>query len=359
MNAPHELFELQLSRFIRAPREKVFDAFVDEALLGAWHCPRGMEVSAAQVDARVGGAWRIDMRSREGTRFVVGGRYREITRPSRLVYSWQWEAGGPMPELQTLVEVDFSEKDGGTELRMRHSGFPLATMRDSHGEGWRSCFNRLSDLLDERGTAATLTLLGDSRSSYTRTVRMALAEKGLAYSFKPCAPHSAEILAVHPFGKIPALLDGDTALWETSAIVKYIDACFGSGPTLTPARIADRVACEQWISAVNCYLYDTMVRRFVLQYFFPRGEGGQPDRGVISGALKEMPAQLRALERAYGARDYLAGDEPSFADLFVAPILAYVEHMPDAQALFADVPNVRRAQAVLRRRASFASTEPQ
>ena len=52
------------------------------------------------------------------------------------------------------------------------------------------------------------------------------------------------------------------------------------------------------MSAVNSYLYDTMVRRYVLQYIFPKGEGGQPDRGVIGRALQEMPAQLAVLERA-------------------------------------------------------------
>ena len=68
-----------------------------------------------------------------------------------------------------------------------------------------------------------------------------------------------------------------------------------------------------------------MVRRYVLQYVFPRGADGQPDRGVIDAALKEMPAQLAALDKAYGAGDWLAGGALSMADLFVAPILAYVE----------------------------------
>jgi glutathione S-transferase len=75
MNAP-ETLDLQLSRFIRAPREKVFDAFVNEALMSAWQCPRGMSVASARADARVDGPWRIEMRSREGTRFVVGGHYK-------------------------------------------------------------------------------------------------------------------------------------------------------------------------------------------------------------------------------------------------------------------------------------------
>jgi glutathione S-transferase len=101
-----------------------------------------------------------------------------------------------------------------------------------------------------------------------------------------------------------------------------------------------------------------MVRRYVLQYIFPRGADGQPDRGVIDAALKEMPAQLAALDKAYGAGDWLAGGALSMADLFVAPILAYVERMPEGAALLAAAPNVKRAQATMRARASFIQTDP-
>src|SRR5439155_25779083 len=133
------------------------------------------------------------------------------------------------------------------------------------------------------------------------------AETGVAITLQSCAPHSAEILTLHPFGRIPALRDGDTPVWETSAILRYLDESFDGPLTLTPGRISDRVACEQWVSAVNSYLYDTMIRRYVLQFVFPRGEAGQPDRGVIDKAMKEMPAQLGALERAYAHGDFLAG----------------------------------------------------
>jgi glutathione S-transferase len=355
-----ETFTLQLSRFIRAPREQVFDAFVTKELMGAWMSPRGMHIPEISADARVGGAWRIEMRARDGSRFRVGGHYRELRRPERVAYTWQWEGEpNPMPGVQTLIEVELIDKEGGTELRMTHTGFPAEAARDAHQHGWTSCLNKLNDLVDARGTAGTLTLLGDVRSTYTRTARMGLAEKGVAITLQPCRPHSPELLALHPFGRIPALRDGDTAVWETSAILRYADECFDGPLTLTPGRISDRVLCDQWVSAVNCYLYDTMVRRYVLQYVFPNGEGGQPDRGVIDKAVGEMATQLAALERAYGRSDFLAGGALSFADLFVAPILAYVEALPEGARLLSDMPNIRRAQAGLRQRPSFIATDPQ
>jgi glutathione S-transferase len=186
---------------------------------------------------------------------------------------------------------------------------------------------------------------------------MGLAEKGVKYRLEQTAPRSPEILAVHPFGRIPALRDGELALFETSAILRYIDESF-DGPPLLPWTIRDRARCEQWVSAINAYCYDSMIRRYVLQYMFRRGVDGKPDRGAIDAALKEIPGQLAIFDRAYGDGDYLAGAGPCMADLFLAPIVAYVEAMPEGPQLLAAVPNIKRAQAVMRARPSFRETEP-
>lgn len=359
MNAP-ERFTLSMTRFIRAPREKVYDAFATEAGLAAWMGPRGMKVRSAKVDPRVGGAWRVEIYNRDGFTLVVGGQYKQLQRPSSVAYTWKWEGEqNPMPHLETLVEVRFTEKDGGTELHMTHSGFPVAAAREGHHQGWISTFNRLNDYLDPQGSAGTISLLGDVRSSYTRTARMALAEKCVAYTMQNARPQSPDILALHPFGRIPALRDGEIELWETSAIVNYLDECFDTGVPLRPGSIMERTRCAQWISAVNCYLYDSMIRRYLLQVLFPSGADGQPDRGVIDKALAEIPAQLDALEKAYSRGDYVAGSVLSAADLFVAPILAGLQFMPEGGQLMASYPNLLRAQAVIRQRPSFTGTQPQ
>lgn len=115
---------------------------------------------------------------------------------------------------------------------------------------------------------------------------------------------------------------------------------------------------EQWISLINCHAYDTMVRRYVLQYIFPKGADGQPDRITIDAALPEMATQLRVLDQAYGERDFLVGNTLSMADLFLAPIVMYLEMFPESKALLEDCPNIRRGQAVIRARPSYAATLP-
>ncbi|WP_197387564.1 SRPBCC domain-containing protein [Ralstonia pseudosolanacearum] len=352
-------FELEMTRLIRAPRERVFDAFTDQAALAAWHCPRGMSVLEASADPRVGGRYRVVMGGRDGSRHIAVGEYQTLDRADFLAYTWAWESGSMPPDLKTLIEVTLTDQDGGTRLHMRHSGFPDTQTRDGHLTGWQSVFNRLSDYLDPEGSAATVTVYGDPRSSYCRTVRLALAEKGVRYTLQPVPPHSPELLAHNPFGRVPAFSDGPIAFYETRAILSYIDEAF-DGPSLLPQWGATAHARgEQWISLINCHAYDAMVRRYILQYIFPKGENDQPDRKVIDAALPEIAAQLDALEQAYQERDYLVGSTVSMADLFLAPILAYLGMFPEGAALLEARPNLQRGQAAMRARPSFAATQPQ
>ena len=353
------VFQLEMERLIRAPREKVFDAFTSQAALSAWHCPRGMTVVEATADARVGGAYRIVMGGRDGSRHIAAGEYQKIERPGFLAYTWCWENGAMPPDLKTLIEVTLTEEKGVTRLHMRHTGFPDARTRDSHMGGWQSVFNRLNDYLDPDGSAATVTVIGDPRSSYTRTVRMALEEKGVAYALRPEAPHSPAVLAHNPFGRIPAFCDGPIEFYETRAILTYIEEAFDGPSLLGQWGATAHARSEQWISLITCHAYEAMVRRYVLQYVFPKGEGGQPDRAVIDGAVPEIDAHLAVLDAAYGDRDYLVGTNVSMADLFLAPILAYVGKFPEGAALLEKRRNVQRAQRVMRERPSFIATQPQ
>ncbi|AJC21563.1 SRPBCC domain-containing protein [Pandoraea pulmonicola] len=349
-------FQLELSRFIRAPREKVFDAFTDETALAAWHCPRGLGVVEASADARVGGKYRVVMGTRDGVRHAATGEYQKLDRADFLAYTWSWETGEMPARITTLIEVTLTDENEGTRLHMRHTGFPDVQTRDSHMGGWQSVFNRLNDYLDPAGSAGTVSVYGDARSPYVRTVRMALEEKGVAYTLAEMAPHTPELLKHQPFGRVPAFTDGPLEFYETHGIVTYIDGAF-DGPSLmpkggpsAPARVA------QWISLINCHAYDAMVRRYVLQYLFPKGDGGGPDRAVIEAALPEIAAQLAAFDKAYGERDYLVENDVTMADLFLAPILAYVGMFPEGEALLKQYPNVQRGQRVMAERKSFIAT---
>ena len=196
----------------------------------------------------------------------------------------------------------------------------------------------------------TLTLHGFPLSSYVRTARMACVEKGVDYRLDPLSPGDAKAQGLHPFGKIPVLDHDGFPLFETLAICCYVDASF-DGPGLQPSDLKRRALDLLWISAIDGVVYDAMIRRFVLQYAFPKD--GVPDRRVIDPALGKARHQLGVLDAGYGAHDYLTGDSLGSADLYLAPIPFYVGQIPEGEALLSAVPGVRRGTAAMEARKSF------
>lgn len=207
----------------------------------------------------------------------------------------------------------------------------------------------------------TIKIHGLPFSTYTCTVLMTCIEKGAPFELDKTGlnpfsdvrkrPH----IDRHPFGKIPAIRDGDFLLFETSAICRYIDDKF-DGPSLVPAGPRDRALMEQWISATNSYLDDSFVRRFILQYAFPRGEGGRPDRAAIDAAIPAVRRGLRILNTNYGKAGYLVADSLTLVDLFLAPILFYLDRTPEGPDLLREAPNVERGLKVISERPSFVET---
>lgn len=348
-------FELEMTRFIRAPREKVFDAFIQEAALAAWHCPRGLRVGEVSVDATVGGHYRLTMITKEGVVHGVRGVYQAIERPSFLAYTWAWDGEGDIAVRTTLIEVTLTEQDGGTQLHMRHTGFPDAGVRDDHQQGWTSVFNRLVDHLDPEGVAASLVLVGTPISPYVRAVLIAMAEKGVACRLASAAPHSASADAAHPFGRIPALHDGPLAFYETRAILRYLDDAF-DGPSLLPqGGVTSRARAEQWYSVLDDYGYNAIVSRCILPTLF--SPAGKSDHTVIDAAMPDIEKVLATLNAAYGGRDFLVGNAPCIADFLAAPMLSTLAQLPEGHAALVRYPHVLHAQAVMQARPGFIAAE--
>jgi uncharacterized protein YndB with AHSA1/START domain len=131
---------LKLTRLIEADPAKVFDAWTEPQHLNLWSAPEGMDVEA-EVDLSVGGKYRIRMKGAEGE-FNAVGEYLEIDRPNRLRYTWSWEEEGN-DYYETVVTVEFHDRDGATEVVLIHEQFPDADIAGKHTEGWTSCLNRL------------------------------------------------------------------------------------------------------------------------------------------------------------------------------------------------------------------------
>ncbi len=132
---------LRLSRVIKAPPARVFSAWTEPAHMKEWMCPEGAQILEAQADPTEGGGYRIVMETRKGRHTAVG-RYREVSSPGRLVFTWDWEEEDHRMG-ETLVTVEIKDLGGYSEVVLVHEGFPDAEAKKGHEEGWASCFNRL------------------------------------------------------------------------------------------------------------------------------------------------------------------------------------------------------------------------
>lgn len=200
-----------------------------------------------------------------------------------------------------------------------------------------------------------IILYGDARSTFVRSTRMACVEKGVAHRLEPVELSSASYRDFHPFAKMPAMDHGDFRLFEACAIMRYVDENF-DGPALQPAHVKGRALMAQWISVHNDYLAKDIGRRFLLQYFIPKGPDGAPDQAVIDAALPDVRHRLSVLDGALADTIYFVGDDVSLADLAIIPILSYVDKVPPGPDLLAACPNIRRWIATMTARQSFTET---
>lgn len=143
---------LRMTRTFAAARETVFKAFTEPERFAKWWGPKDTTVPECDMDARPGGRYRAVMRASSGKTHIVTGVYREVQVPERLVFTWAWENDG-VPGHETLVTLEFHDRDGKTELVLTQSLFETVDGRDMHGEGWTGCLDGLDAYLAE-GAAA-------------------------------------------------------------------------------------------------------------------------------------------------------------------------------------------------------------
>jgi glutathione S-transferase len=174
-----------------------------------------------------------------------------------------------------------------------------------------------------------LQIIGAPQSNYVWATRIACSEKGVPYALVPVRPHSPEVDAIHPFGKIPVMRHGDVTLSESRAISFYIDHAF-AGPPLAPRDPVEGARVEQWISLVNTHIDPLLVRRYLGAYFFPGTPDGGPNRKTIDKALPEMEMHFAVLDRAVAKTGHLVGESFTLADSNLLPILFYLDKLPEA-----------------------------
>jgi len=129
-----ESFVLQRETHIAAPRASVFAFLTDPEKIVQWMG------TAATTEVHPGGLYLLKGVGSATAR----GAFREVVPVHRLAYSFGWEGNEEVPPGSSLIEIDLVEQDGGTLLRMTHSGLPSAEQRAGHNNGWAHYLDRLT-----------------------------------------------------------------------------------------------------------------------------------------------------------------------------------------------------------------------
>jgi glutathione S-transferase len=205
-------------------------------------------------------------------------------------------------------------------------------------------------------------IYGPAYSTYARTCRLALEEKGAEYDLVEVdilsgANKAPEHLARHPFGKVPAFEHDGLELYETDAIIRYVDEAF-EGTDLQPADPAGRARMAQAINIIGGYAYPAMIGQIFIQRAVMPMTGGTADEDAIAAAIPQAETAVAALEKLIGGNPYLAGDRLSLADLLLIPVYDYIAQTPEGQKMLAKAPNLQRWWDTVRTRPAVATTRP-
>jgi glutathione S-transferase len=196
-------------------------------------------------------------------------------------------------------------------------------------------------------------------SPYGRAVLMALEEKGARYRLLPVAPQqlrSPAHLQHHPFGRVPVLEHGEFRLFETQAILRYLERVLPQ-PSLSPSEPCALARMDQLMNVNDWYLFNGVGNVIAFQRVVaPRLMRRLPDEAAIAAALPRAQQVLSVLAAALGSQGFFTGETLTLADLLLAPQLDMLAQTPEWPALCAPHPLLGSWLARMQARPSMVAT---
>jgi glutathione S-transferase len=206
-----------------------------------------------------------------------------------------------------------------------------------------------------------ITVYGIAGSPFVRAVEVTLKEKGLDYHFHAVAPgehKGEEHLKRHPFGRVPAFEHDGFALYETQAILRYLDDRFPH-PPLTPGDAQRRARMNQVIGIIDWYLFPKAAAPIGFNRIIgPRLLGLPSDEAVIAEAMPMARTCFAELDRLLGDKPYFTGNSVSIADIMLAAQLDLFGECDEGRQLIDGTSNLRAWLERMVARPSFVATEP-
>lgn len=201
---------------------------------------------------------------------------------------------------------------------------------------------------------------GPAGSTYVWSARLALAEKGVAHELVdvPVGAHREEPhLSRHPFAKVPAFEHDGFALYETQAVLRYIDEGFPVAP-LQPTDLHEFTRMNQIMGIVDAYAWPSIAGGILINRLLKPRLGLPVDEAAIAAAVPEARLCLSEFVRLMGDRPFMAGERISLADLMVFPLLYYFRRVPEGTGPMGEHPALAAWMRRLDDRQSVQVTKP-
>jgi glutathione S-transferase len=196
-------------------------------------------------------------------------------------------------------------------------------------------------------------------SPFGRSVLAMLEEKKAPYRLSPVAPgtlKTPEYLALHPFGRVPVLVHNGFKLYETQAILRYLDRVLPQ-PALTPSDVKRAARMDQVMNINDWYLFHGVGNVIIFHRVIgPQVLGLTPDEDAIKAAMPKAHAVFDELASLLGEQSYFAGDTLSLADLLLAPAVDFFTTIPEWTVLGAPHANLVAWMKRMQERASLKAT---
>jgi glutathione S-transferase len=177
-------------------------------------------------------------------------------------------------------------------------------------------------------------------SPFGRSVLMALEEKGASWHLRPTSPRDPAHLARHPFARVPVIEHEGFSLYETQAILRYLDRILPD-PVLTPDDAKSAARMDQAMNISDWYLFQGVGNVIAFQRIVgPRLMGLTPNEEACAAAVPRARTVFAELAQILGARPYFAGDALSLADIQLAPQIDFLMMTPEGQSIAAGHPGL-------------------
>jgi glutathione S-transferase len=197
-------------------------------------------------------------------------------------------------------------------------------------------------------TTRQVHIYGPSFSNFVRSVMLVCEENQINYTVgfeidgKEVAFKSEQHFELHPFGKIPVLIEDNLlenrlVLPETASICRYLD----QNKNLQPTDVLEEAKHDAFCALVSINIDKALIRDYLIEFAFPKGENNQVRLDVAKKAIPQVVTALEVITKQLEKPGVIGGEQMTIADILLAPMLAYLSGLAEGFNLLPNYPSVQ------------------